>query len=310
VPAFKLNPTGPLDVELARVLREQLSDAIAAASLTRESKKVRIHNARTSCKKARALLKMVRSQNRTQYRRENRCLVDAARRLSAIRDADTILDSLITLRGKAQKRIAPAQFDKLIHALRLSRRATVRSTAEIERALNKFQQEVRKIVERCKGWSIKADFEAVCADCRDSYQRARSALRRVEAKPKAGAFHEWRKASKALYYQCRLLRLAWPPAMKELNKELGKLVDLLGQEHDFTVLRDNLRRLCRKGLLAADEDTMVCTLEVIRECRQEMRVETIRVGRRLFAEKPRGFVQRLSRWWQLAELETLGRVAA
>jgi CHAD domain-containing protein len=310
MPAFKLNPICPLDAELSRVFRQQLDDAIAAVSHKRESKKERIHKARTACKKARALLKMIRSQNQAEYRRENRRLGDAARRLSALRDADMILDSVVALRAKAQIRMAPAQSDQLVSALRTSRRSTARSSAEIERALNKFRQDIREIMESCKDWSINADFETVCADWRRSYQRARTALRRVETEPKASAFHDWRKASKALYYQCRLLRLAWPPAMKALNKELDELGELLGQEHDLTVLRDSLRRLYRKGLLAVDEDSLAHVLELTRDCRQEMRSKALRVGRRLFVEKPRGLAQRLSRWWQLAEQDTANPVAA
>src|SRR4051812_42758951 len=98
---FKLNPSCPFDTEIARVFRQKLNDAIDAASARHRPKRERIHDARTSCKKARALLKIVRSRNATWYRRENRCLSDAARRLSALRDADTLLDNFVGLREKS-----------------------------------------------------------------------------------------------------------------------------------------------------------------------------------------------------------------
>ena len=55
------------------------------------------------------------------------------------------------------------------------------------------------------------------------------------------AFHEWRKRVKDLGYQIQILRDLWPPVLEELRKDLKKLGDLLGEEHDFD--RDARQRI-------------------------------------------------------------------
>ena len=92
--------------------------------------------------------------------------------------------------------------------------------------------------------------------------------------------------------------------MKELVKELDGLADLLGQEHDLSVLRRKLRRFYRKGELAVNNQTFAVVLNLVEDRRRDLRTETIRIGQRLFAEKPRSLARRLSRWWKLAEKDT------
>ena len=63
-------------------------------------------------------------------------------------------------------------------------------------------------------------------------------MERAYDKPEPTAFHEWRKHVKDLGYQMQILRNLWPPVFKRLKGELDTLGDLLGKEHDLTVMRD------------------------------------------------------------------------
>ena len=53
-------------------------------------------------------------------------------------------------------------------------------------------------------------------------------------------FHAWRKATKDLWYAVRLFEPAWPGPLDALAAELHALSQLLGDEHDLTVLRGAL----------------------------------------------------------------------
>src|ERR1700690_3624886 len=80
----------------ARCAREQLDHAIGELSdhLTKDPVEA-VHSARKALKKERSLLRLVRgSMPAPQRRRENRALRDAARALSATRDAAAMIDTL------------------------------------------------------------------------------------------------------------------------------------------------------------------------------------------------------------------------
>jgi CHAD domain-containing protein len=283
---------------LARVVRGRLAEAIEVTGDKRRPVRERIHRARTSCKKARAALKLIRSQEEKLYRRENRALGDAARDLSALRDADTMLDSFdAALRHYA---IPREKFRAVRAALLAHRRAFAPARAEVDRRLHAFVQRLRKVAQRLDGWEPDAGFAALAADFGQAYRRARCALHAVQAQPGAAVYHEWRKATKAYSYQCRLLCKAWPAAMKALGDELKQLATRLGDEHDLTVLRGRLRQLARKNKLDVDEDTCAAILGLVATRRDELRAEVIPLGERLFADKPRAVVARITRWWDVA----------
>jgi CHAD domain-containing protein len=197
--------------------------------------------------------------------------------------------------------IPPQKFRAVRAALVAHRRAVTPTRVEIERTLHTFVLRLRKVVQRLDGWESDADFPAIAADFGRTYRRARRALQAIEAKPTARFFHEWRKATKAYFYQCRLLRTLWPPAMKELGDELKQLASILGDEHDLTVLRDRLRQLSRKDKLEIDDDTRTGILGLIATRRSELRAEAIPLGERLFADKPRVVATRVTRWWRVAQ---------
>jgi hypothetical protein len=75
---------------------------------------------------------------------------------------------------------------------------------------------------------------------------------------------------------------------------------LLGDEHDLTVLRQQLRRLKKKGRLEETDGTVAATMRLIESRRCELRGEAIPLGERLFAEQPRAMAKRMQRWWQVA----------
>ena len=63
-------------------------------------------------------------------------------------------------------------------------------------------------------------------------------MSRAYDKPEETAFHEWRKRVKDLGYQTQTLRELWPPVLKRFRDELDQLGDLLGKEHDLTLVRN------------------------------------------------------------------------
>lgn len=301
--SYKLDPHCPPGPEIVRVVRELLAETIAMAGAGDETATHRIHFSRTHGKKIRAALKLARTGDRKFTREENGALRQAARRLSALRDADVMgeaLASLLVDHATATERRKVAAIRRKFSA---HLQAAQPTPTEVERRLAEFAARLRKVDARLAKWTLHQDVPSLVKDHRRAYKRARVGLAAAQELGTGRAFHEWRKAAKVYAHQCRLLRAAWPPAMKELRDELKELGRLLGAEHDLTVLRQQLKKMRRKDPLVAEDAAFDTLFTVIDARREALRATALPLGERLFADKPRAVAKRLKHWWRVAREE-------
>lgn len=108
--------------------------------------------------------------------------------------------------------------------------------------------------------------------------------------------HEWRKRVKYHWYHCRLMRLAWPEAMKVRADALDALGDDLGTDHDLVVLIETLRAEATD--IAPAALGAVQALAATRS--RKLRADALKRAPRLFAETPKALSRRLSAQWSLA----------
>ena len=104
--------------------------------------------------------------------------------------------------------------------------------------------------------------------------------------------HEWRKRVKDLWYESRLLADVCGPSIAGQAKDAHALADLLGDEHDLAILD---QRLARGVPAPVDVDGV---RELIAHRRDELRAEALRIGARVYAEKPKAFRRRMRRVWR------------
>jgi CHAD domain-containing protein len=298
--SFQLDPTQHTGGEIVRVAREQIGNAVKSVSNRRKTLSERVHLARTRCKKTRAALRLLRNLDRERFREENRALASAARKLSQLRDADAMLACLAALLKHATTGMQRRKFAPVTRALHADRKRATAKKADAETALRRFAARLGQSNARLTNWAPSDDAESMIADHRRTYRRARAGLEAAKELGTATAFHEWRKATKTYYYQCRLLRAAWPPAMKEVRVEVKALARVLGDEHDLTVLRNELRRLRRKARLNVQGDVFTATIVLVEDRREELRREALSLGERIFAERPRALAARIAKWWRIA----------
>jgi CHAD domain-containing protein len=134
----------------------------------------------------------------------------------------------------------------------------------------------------------------LAAALRTTYARGRKAFKTADADPTAEHLHEWRKRVKDLWYQERLLEESWPGVMKAQAKEAKKLSKLLGEDHDLAVLASLLHQDPELAALSRD------LLDVIAERRGVLLKRSRALGRRVYAERPKHFARRSSRYLELA----------
>lgn len=93
--------------------------------------------------------------------------------------------------------------------------------------------------------------------------------------------------------------------MKEVGVGLKTLTSLLGDEHNLTVLRNELRRLRKKSRLDISEDLFAATVGLVERRREELHREAIPLGERIFSDRPRAMAARIA-----ARASSSGRSAA
>jgi CHAD domain-containing protein len=285
--AYRLRFDEPLEATLRRTAVERLDDAIENMD--------DVHEVRKDLKKARSLLRLARPGIPAKtYRRENRHLRDTGRTISAVRDADVLVETVDALAERYAGRLPKRAFTTLRSRLANEAAGGAPSADGLLEAL-------RQTRARVETWGLEGcDRGALTAGAVRAYARGRDALAVVERDPSVESLHEWRKRVKDLWYHQRLLRDAWKAPLKALTGESHRLADLLGDDHDLAVLADRLADAptLTDGSASLDREAI---LSLIAERRAELQAEALALGRLLYAEKPKAYGRRIGGYLDLAQ---------
>jgi len=93
--------------------------------------------------------------------------------------------------------------------------------------------------------------------------------------------------------------------MDELGKQAHQLADHLGDDHDLAVLRD---LLVQEGSQWARPGTVTKLLGLIDVRRGELQHDAAQLGQRLYADRPKAFLNRLHSYWQAWRADGNGTV--
>nr|GGH92607.1 CHAD domain-containing protein [Aquisalinus luteolus] len=252
-----------------------------------------IHQVRKRCKKLRGLIRLVRPCFK-KYSKENKAFRDAARDLSAARDAEVMVETL--------DRLEAAYADQLQHDAVLPLRdeliELLSDTTEddvIEDRLADFRFIMSEALDRSHDWKVKEDgFEALAGGLTKTYRRAQKALAAAEDDPSPAAWHEWRKRVKYHWYHARLLREIWPDMVNTRRDLADRLSDLLGDHHDLSVFE---RRMGEWDTIKKDPRLGDLLLGAIKARQDELLEEALPLGRRLFAEDADALQERWQLYW-------------
>ncbi len=291
--AYRLLKDEPVGPGIRRILQAQVDDAVAqlrgdAGTEPPEA----IHEARKDMKKIRSALRLVRDAiGDDAWRRENDHYRDVARKLSAHRDAEILVESLDGLR----ERFGPAareRSEKLREQLDAENRAahddgTIgRTMAGAAAELIACRSSLGELALDGDGWGM------IAPGLHRTYRRGRKRLRSVEEEASVINLHELRRRVKDLWYQLRLIREADRPMVGALADHAHDLSDHLGDDHDLALLREEAQR--RRDAFASSADQRHL-LQEIDQRRGELQFAAISLGERIYAEKPKKFTSRLAK---------------
>ena len=282
---FRLRSAEPLDDGVRRAARGRVDDAVDhLEGRMREDGSTAVHEARKSLKRARALVRLGRDALGDEaYRRENAAYRAAGRRLAAARDAEVVVQTLDGVTERYADELRPDADTALHERLEREREA---ARAALEDDGDERDGTVASLEQgraRIATWELADDIAPLARGLRRIYRRGRRRMRDARKDPSVEALHEWRKRVKDLWHAYELLRPARPKQMKRCAKEVHRLADLLGEDHDLAVLRARARRPDLRA--------------VIDRRRGELQDEAFALGERVYARKPGAVARRVKKRW-------------
>lgn len=242
------------------------------------------HAIRKGCKKVRALLRLVRKPLGPTFALENAWYRDFARGLAGVRDAQAVIEAWTWL-AEGGDGIPPVMRIRVRNALEARRDRLADSAAP---APSDLREQLEQARQRSRSWRLGGDgFDAIAAGLRRSYGRARSTMPDAGARRSVAAMHLWRRRAKDHWYHLRMIDTFWPSELKGRTQALAQLTEDLGRFHDLDILAAALREV---AITAADRATAD---QCIAAAASGLADASGRLGRHLFAERPKSFVARV-----------------
>jgi len=269
----------------------------AAGMLARDDRDTGIHEARKCFKRVRALLDMSRPALKPKaYKRENRRFRDLGRALAGPRDIHVMgqtLDKLAAARDLSAAGDTPSALRVWLGA----KRAQI-VPLDGDAAMEQAQQVLRDARDAFAGLPVDAaDIAPLAAGMRNVYAGGRKAMNQAYQQGDDETFHEWRKHVQRHWRQLQLLRNAWPEVITPRIELASALSDLIGEDHDLSVLtafiHQNRAILGRRAAVDA-------LIDAARARQAALRQAAFTDGRRLYALRPRALEEMLTAYWRTA----------
>jgi CHAD domain-containing protein len=278
-----------------RIALGEIRNAIAEIDEAKLTPDEIVHEARTHCKKLRALIRLVRPVF-PDYRKENVALRDAAAGLSPARDAAVSLHALAGLKRSFGERLAPKSWSFIRKSLN-QHCESVAAEDTVNEQLETFRSIMKETARRARRWKIKDDgFSAIAGGLSATYKNARDAMAEGRGDPSAANLHEWRKRVKDHWYQARLLQSIWPAVMLPHQEAVGELAQLLGDHHDLEILETTF---ANAPDLFGKRKEVLALLGLIEWQRALWETDAFRLGHKLFALPPAALCRSWESYWQV-----------
>jgi hypothetical protein len=263
------------------VVRKELRKAIEQLRGSHVSDEV-VHEVRKRIKKLRAVAQLVGDE--IDVGRAEKHLRRAARSLAPLRDAEALVASAQALCRHPPRELSVETCASIREHMREKKARVAGRKQAIDRAAVSLER-TRRSTKQWRWDSI--GFSDFAADIRDSYKKARSAMRKARIGTSSVKFHAWRKRVKTLWYALRLLPRRVQPLGRRV-KDLERLETWLGDDHNLMVLRAQL-------VPNAHIKGRVRLKQLIQHRQQELRRRALRLGARQFGDAPKAFARLLRR---------------
>jgi CHAD domain-containing protein len=253
-----------------------------------------VHEARKTFKQIRALLRLIRPViSRQAYQEQNAFFAGLATRLAPLRDGFVVIETLDLIKAKFTD-------DDLLSLIAALRRQMAEKY-DAERSAFIHGDAIQAVIQALQSYTIPENmlnftstgFETYHKGLQQTYRRARKGLKRVMRTNDALDYHEWRKSTKYLWHQIRLLVALAPLPLGEYAALLKDLSEELGAAHDLLVLEETLHNYPEMHTPGGQKFRQQLTM-----LRIEYERDTHAGGEARFEEKTKAFIRRIASYRQ------------
>jgi CHAD domain-containing protein len=283
---------------IARVVDEQLDGAVRQLRGEGDADADEaVHDVRKRLKKSRSALRLARYDLGDATRgAENEVLRRAGRRLSGARDAQVLLQTLAQLEDELS---APA-YGAIRDLLEQRRDALGAQEGGAGDGREAIADELDALRGRVGDWPLAdASFGSAGRGLCRIHKRGRRAMDVALADGSDEDWHEWRKRVKDLWYSLRILRPVARTQLAGMVDEADQLSDVLGDHNDLAVLLQAVE----EHREALGDDRAAELRAAVSRRRDRLRLSAVPLGKRLYAEAPRGLRRRMQAYWDARDAE-------
>lgn len=296
--SYRLNPREKVSDGAKRIGTEQVDRVLAQFSAKTKQGNHAIHEARKAIKRLRALLMLIRPAiGKAAARHEEERLRNVARSLSGARDIQAMIDTAAKLadfdpdtgRSAVAQRLRAHLDEKRLAA---EKALTGRVAAKAKKALKEARTSFKQLQFEEDG------FGPVAFALERNFRKARQQYQLAYRSGEDEAFHDWRKFVQRYWRHLQLISSCWPKGIQPHIVLASELSELLGDDHDISVLIELIHANADQ---LGNAKNIEAYCEMCRRRQHELRLAAADSGARLFAEKPSAMMARLHSYWRTAE---------
>jgi len=279
-----------------------LSNTMLSSLENPEDEHEAIHTVRKTIKKMRALLRLIRKEiGEGHYKEENIDYRDIGRKLSGLRDATALIetvDKLLEIATASDYDNLQDEISDFRKKLVAERKALFEEIGDQTELREEILKELRTLKDRLHQWPLKNEaFKSWAAGLKKTYKKGKKQCEQANGSKDPHDYHEWRKRVKYLWNQLKFLEELWPSMLDAYTDSLSDLSTLLGDEHDLAVFKEKVYSADFEGQPSSE------MRHFIDEQVRDLRAQAIELGQLIYAEKGKAFFSRNAAYWAVRQGE-------
>jgi len=288
--------------EIKSILNEEL-DGIEQHLQATTLKHKAIHETRKSFKRIRALLRLIRGTiGEKRFVEENNYYRDIARKISAIRDVQALLEAWKDLKEYAPEDIPDETYQQVHDFLMHRRRQASYQILQKNRAMDEALEQVRSHRQKAIDLPFSGNgLNILAPGLKKVSGKGTKRLKLVKSTPSMEHIHDWRKRVKYLLHHIQLLSICWKEMMDTYAGEIKTLSDHLGLWRDLGLLENCL---AQSQEIKPHIDMPVISA-MITSYQLKLLHASLSLGEKIYQEKPDNFMQRIHGYWESSKKHTI-----
>jgi CHAD domain-containing protein len=226
--------------DVKRVASEQFDQLRQHLTASAPDPHEAVHEARRTLRRLRALLALFRAALGPEYENLRAPYRGCTRALSALRDAQAVLEALHRVLRKDPTLLGQELADEIGQRLVHRRDRLLASAAPDYGAIRRV---LRRAERQLPQWTSRASLEVLRQGLKRRYADARRALRHAQQRRGMDATHTLRRRSRELGLQYALLQSVFPSLPESGIRRAHDVAQLLGRERELLLLRRVLGRM-------------------------------------------------------------------